>query len=368
MIGTVVGDYKITDKLGEGRFGVVWQALDLPLDRVVALKMMDPVLARDASFRQSFLSRVRTQARLVHPNIMSTYHVFEHDGCPCAVLECVPRSLLSRIIEGLTVTAGFGDGIFEQVLRAVGYAHRAGVVHGNLSPDKVLSTSDGTTKLSGFGTASIPGVASPVTPERTREGALGYAAPELLLGQLPTVQSDIYSIGAMLFEETFGSKPTVPSDAAVVGRRSTAGLLIRGLRDRVRGRALAGALAALPAERFKTCDEFLAVLIPRERRNREIAMPQLVGSRIEDVEVLLSCLGMHLLVVAEHQVGLLPAGRVIAQEPQAGEEVGLGRGVAVEISADHRPEPPPALDPEASRRTVFTPRIDSNTKVSDGPR
>ena len=210
------GRYVVTKKLGEGGKGIVYQARDAALDRVVAIK----VLKRDALDEESlkrFLSEARMLARLTHPNITTVYDIGEENGQHFVVLEYVDGGDLAHALAkqpGRLLPFPEVLRIAASVTRALDHAHRAGIVHRDLKPENIMLTSSGDVKLSDFGLATritVSGEEAGIIV-----GSVAYLSPEAALGRAPTPRSDLYSLGAVLYEMAVGRPPFTGDDVEVL--------------------------------------------------------------------------------------------------------------------------------------------------------
>lgn len=223
MIGTRLGHYEILEAIGAGGMGEVYRARDVRLDRIVAVKVLPPQFAGDAERRARFEREARTISSLQHPGICTLHDLGESDGIHYLVMEHLEGETLSaRLARGplplkevLHVGAAIAD--------ALDRAHRAGIVHRDLKPGNVMLTPDGP-KLLDFGlakstlamtTSSILATqaatespdASPLTAAGTVLGTFQYMSPEQLEGQEADARSDLFSLGAVLYEMTTGQRP-----------------------------------------------------------------------------------------------------------------------------------------------------------------
>jgi tetratricopeptide (TPR) repeat protein/tRNA A-37 threonylcarbamoyl transferase component Bud32 len=207
---TVVG-YQILGELGRGGMGVVYQARQRKLNRVVALKM---VLA-GAHAGPHQLSRFQTEAeavaRLQHPNIVQIYEVGEHDGLPFCSLEFIDGDSLSKKIAGKPQPPREAAEVTELLALAMAAAHERGIIHRDLKPANVLLTKDGVPKITDFGLAKRLEDDSSQTKSGTLLGTPSYMSPEQARGDTRDVGplSDLYALGAILYELLTGRPPFV---------------------------------------------------------------------------------------------------------------------------------------------------------------
>jgi eukaryotic-like serine/threonine-protein kinase len=216
--GTHLGPYEIVSPLGAGGMGEVYRARDTRLGRDVAVKILPKELSADAVRKQRFEREAKTISGLNHPNICTLHDVGSQDGVDYLVMECVEGETLAKRLEK-------GPLPLEQVLKygaqiadALDKAHRAGIVHRDLKPGNIMLTSSGA-KLLDFGLAKPVEAAasgltltaaaarsSPVTQEGTIVGTFQYMSPEQVEGKELDGRSDIFSLGAVLYEMVTGQR------------------------------------------------------------------------------------------------------------------------------------------------------------------
>jgi len=195
-------DYVILRKLGQGTTGQVYLAEDSVLARPIAIKFIgaDP----DPAARQRFLMEARAAARIQHPNVVSVYRVGELGDRPYIVSELVRGTALSDVARPMAWTAALAIAI--DLGRGLAAAHRRGVVHCDIKPSNVMMTEDGVAKLVDFGLAHVLREGTD-DAARTFAGTPDYMAPEVWTGKPPTRRSDVYSVGAVVFELISGAPP-----------------------------------------------------------------------------------------------------------------------------------------------------------------
>ncbi|MGH3794211.1 MAG: serine/threonine-protein kinase [Pseudonocardiaceae bacterium] len=191
--------------------GIVWQARDERLHRLVAVKqlLLQPDLSPEETegARQRALREARIAARLQHPNAIVVYDVAEHEGEPCLVMEYLPSRTLGAVLaeQGclpVTEVASIG----RQVASALAAAHAAQIVHRDVKPGNILIADGGTAKITDFGVSRAAGDVT-VTQTGMMAGTPAYLAPEVARGQVPTPASDVFSLGATLFAAIEGRAP-----------------------------------------------------------------------------------------------------------------------------------------------------------------
>ena len=218
--GTRLGPYEVLSPLGAGGMGEVYKARDTRLDRTVAIKVLPPSLSASPEGRQRFEREAKTISQLSHPHICALHDVGSQDGVEYLVMEYLEGdTLVDRLARGplppeLTLRYGI------EIADALNKAHRQGIVHRDLKPGNVMLTKSGV-KLLDFGLAKVmkPAAAptgltelqtvagsAPLTQEGSILGTFQYMAPEQLEGREADVRSDIFALGAVLYEMATGRK------------------------------------------------------------------------------------------------------------------------------------------------------------------
>ncbi|WP_439657545.1 protein kinase domain-containing protein [Lentzea sp. HUAS TT2] len=202
----IAGRYRLVSWIGQGSMGVVWQARDEQLDRVVAVKLLNTDRRSPDAVAQ-MLREGRVAGRLRHPHAISVFEVVEHDGKPCLVLEYLPsRSLAALIAERGALPPGVVAAVGRQVAAALAAAHAEGIVHRDVSTFNVLLAEDGIAKITDFGIARAVGEGT-VTDARLIVGTPAFLAPEVAAGEAATFASDVFSLGATLYAALEGTPP-----------------------------------------------------------------------------------------------------------------------------------------------------------------
>jgi Tol biopolymer transport system component len=217
--GSRLGPYEILAPLGAGGMGEVYRARDTRLDRHVAVKVLPSHLSESAHLRERFEREARAISKLSHPHICTLHDVGRHDGIDYLVLELLEgETLAERLTRGplsLNQVARYGA----EIARALGLAHREGVVHRDLKPGNIMLTKAGA-KVLDFGLAryatpvsltsqlsALPTEHKPITEEGSILGTLQYMSPEQLEGREADSRTDIFALGAILYEMTTGRPP-----------------------------------------------------------------------------------------------------------------------------------------------------------------
>jgi serine/threonine protein kinase/Tfp pilus assembly protein PilF len=238
MLGRQVLHYTILDKLGEGGMGVVYLARDTRLDRVVALKVLEPSLSRDSARLRRFILEAKAASALNHPNIVTIYDVNESEGLHFIAMEHVDGETIKNRIartSGIALTESLDLAI--QMADALVSAHAMGIIHRDLKPTNLMVTPAGLLKVLDFGLAKLNYMPSTGDSVATRTAVLddsgtepgtvlgtpAYMSPEQAEGRLVDTRSDIFSFGSVLYEMITGH--------SAFGRQSQVATLVAVLRD-----------------------------------------------------------------------------------------------------------------------------------------
>jgi len=207
MVGTQIGNYRIEEKLGEGGMGVVYKAVDVNLDRVVAIKALNTELHGNAELEQRFRAEAKAQANLNHTNLAILYALLIEGGRPWMVMEYIEGETIEQMIRrrGL-IPSEEAIPIFRQALLGIGYAHRMGIVHRDIKPSNIMVNKQGIVKVMDFGIAKVLGGRG-MTRTGTQMGTAFYMSPEQVLNRGVDIRSDIYSLGVTLYEMLTANVP-----------------------------------------------------------------------------------------------------------------------------------------------------------------
>jgi len=208
MIGELIDHYRVQELVGRGAMGVVYQGLDVNLDRRVAIKVMSVEARSDPDFVERFRQEARMQGALNHPNVALLFDYFIHDGTPVAVMEFIDGESLEQLIRRRgPIPAHEAIPIFKQALRGVAAAHRAGIIHRDLKPGNLMVTRDDVVKVMDFGIAKRQGAPGATKVSSTSIGSPLYMAPEQILGRAVDSRTDVYALGITLYELLSGQRP-----------------------------------------------------------------------------------------------------------------------------------------------------------------
>lgn len=253
--------YRLKRTIGSGGMSTVYLAVQCSLDREVALKVMSPVLAADDTFAARFQREARTIAQLSHPNIVQVFDVgATDDHHNYFSMQYLPGGTLQERLQ-----APLDDAealrVFAGILRALGFAHELGFVHRDVKPENVLFDASHTPVLTDFGIARTLQAPSRLTQTGVSVGTSRYMPPEQALGRAIDARSDLYSVGAVLFEALAGKPPYDAADAfAVTYAHVNEPIPPLPQARRAWEPLVHKAMAKEPAERFPSAAAMLAAL------------------------------------------------------------------------------------------------------------
>ena len=258
--GDLLGGCRVEEVIARGGMGVVYRAVQLDLQRPVALKVIAGDLAGDPEFRERFERESRMAAAIDHPNVVPVYAAGEDRGALYIVMRFVPGSDLHALIRSIgRLPAQRAAAIVAQVAAALDAAHAAGLVHRDVKPANVLLASDvDHAYLSDFGLMRALDPQVPLTDSGRWMGTVDFAAPEQLSGERVDARSDVYSLGCVLFAALTGTPP--------FARGTVTATMLAHLHDprpkpsasgapRAFDRVIARALAKVPADRYPSAGD-----------------------------------------------------------------------------------------------------------------
>jgi len=290
-----VGRYAILRELARGGMAVVYLARQESLERDVALKELAPTLIADEEFVARFVRESRVIAALSHPNIVTVFESFEHNGVPYISMEYVPGGSLRPLIGTLTL-AQIG-GVLASLLAALAHAEKLGIVHRDLKPENVLVTLDGRVKVVDFGIAKVlddAGTGGALTATGKLIGTAKYMAPEQALAKPVGPWTDIYAVGVIAYELLVGRVPFEGGDTplAILMKQVSEPVpqprVVNPALDPRLERWLFRALAKSPHERFQSAaaaweqlDETLSAILG-PRWHRDAGLPGHSSAAVEE--------------------------------------------------------------------------------------
>ncbi len=216
------GRYRIIKELGKGTMGVVYQAHDPQIDRMVALKVLRPDRVTSEDFVARFLKEARAIGRLSHPQIVTIYDVGEDKGTIYIAMEYLKGEPFEQVVRSGRLTVPKSIDIARQVAEALDYAHGKGIIHRDIKPSNIILALEDRVKLTDFGIARIEDLtAGYQTQAGEILGTPIYMAPEQVAGKKVDGRSDLYALGVILYEMIAGRRPFTGSNIASIFRAIT---------------------------------------------------------------------------------------------------------------------------------------------------
>jgi serine/threonine-protein kinase len=210
MIGRLLdGRYRVGPRIARGGMATVYEATDLRLDRVCALKVMHPGLGDDHDFATRFVREARSAARLSHPNVVGVFDQGDDDGTLFLAMEYIPGHTLRDLVrKEAPMAPAKALALLDPVLSALSAAHHAGLIHRDVKPENVLLADDGRVKVADFGLArAVSGETQHTGTSGVLIGTVSYLSPELVVDGTADARSDVYAAGVLLYELLTGRKP-----------------------------------------------------------------------------------------------------------------------------------------------------------------
>ena len=283
-IGQIIKErYEITQLLGEGGMSFVYKAIDKQLQRTVAIKTLKPVYVEQEKFVERFKREAQTAANLNHPNIVQIFD-WGIGGEPFFVMEYIEGSTLTSIISKKK-TLSISDILFigAQVSSGLQAAHSQGLVHRDIKPGNIMITPEGKVKVTDFGIVSLQNDESDITKTGSILGTASYISPEQAQGKPVSKESDLYSLGTVLYELITGRPPfegETPIATATKHITDKPEKLSSYRQNIPKGveNAVLKLLHKYPKDRFKNAEDLRALLLQQKNQLQSIQTQEnLVG-------------------------------------------------------------------------------------------
>jgi serine/threonine protein kinase len=299
---TVAGRYRTGDLLGRGGMGEVYDAVDLRLDRPVALKRLRADMADDPSMRRRVEAEARLAAKLTHPNVVTVFDSGLDGGHPFIVMERLGGETLRDELARGRMEPDLVCAMALQVLGALAAAHAIGLIHRDVKPGNILVGPGDTWKVADFGIATSTDSDHTLTGTGEVLGSPSYLAPERLEGHAATARSDLYSLGVVLYEAVSGGRPFGEGDPWALATRIRDGHYepvseaAPGI-DQVLAASIERAMSRDPALRFGSAEKMAEALGGRSTATQPLARraadgaPTIVLDRTDDPTAVLEPVG-----------------------------------------------------------------------------
>ena len=283
-IGQIIKErYEITQLLGEGGMSFVYKAIDKQLQRTVAIKTLKPVYVEQEKFVERFKREAQTAANLNHPNIVQIFDWGIGDE-PFFVMEYIEGSTLTSIISKKK-TLSISDILFigAQVSSGLQAAHSQGLVHRDIKPGNIMITPEGKVKVTDFGIVSLQNEESDITKTGSILGTASYISPEQAQGKPVSKESDLYSLGTVLYELITGrppfegETPIATATKHITDKPEKLSVYRQNIPKGVEN-AILKLLHKYPKDRFKNAEDLRALLLQQKNQLQSIQTQEnLVG-------------------------------------------------------------------------------------------
>ena len=281
MIGKNVSHYRITEQIGSGGMGVVYKAEDTKLKRTVALKFLPPSFSLDDEAKHRFIHEAQSTSSLQHNNICTIHDIDETDeGQLFICMDCYEGETLKEKIKDQRLKINESVDIVIQIAQGLQKAHEKGIIHRDIKPANIMITNDGVVKILDFGLAKLSG-RTLLTKEGTTLGTVSYMSPEQTRGEKVDQRTDIWSLGAVLYEMITGQLPfNGEYDQAVmysiVNEEPEPPTAVRTGVPMELERIINKVLSKIPEERYQHIDELITDLkkLKKELESEKTVYPK----------------------------------------------------------------------------------------------
>lgn len=263
----LINRYQLLRQIGKGGMALVFEGKDLMLERPVAVKLLRSDFSQDKAFQERFRQEARSAANLSHPGIVTVYDFGIDPNGLFIVMEYIAGTDLKTCIQQNGVfTPEKGIPLMIQACAALGYAHRAGIIHCDVKPHNMLVTKDQRLKITDFGIARALSTINPDEREEIVWGSPQYLSPEQAHGEPPSPASDVYSLGVVMYEMFTGRLPFETDDAVELARMReesspTSPQQINPDLPSELDRIILKVLSKEPSARYRTADQLGRVLM-----------------------------------------------------------------------------------------------------------
>ncbi len=311
LTGSSVLHYRILEKIGEGGMGAVYKAEDSRMRRTVALKFLGTGLLSDPTARKRFAREAQAAGALDHPNICTVYGLEETQDRAFIVMAYVAGPTLARkLCQGMTLAEILDCAI--GVAEGCRFAHNQGIVHRDLKPANIILSAQGTPKITDFGLARVQ-ARSRLTLPGTVMGTITSMAPEQLIAEDADARTDIWALGALLYEMLTGKRPFERGNLertmhAILHETPPAPNVLDPCLPKEFSWLFEKALAKARGERYQTMDEFAADLKAIRKRllpsQENLQLPQTSASEVPTIPAAADAAPPHESVKAPKTAGL----------------------------------------------------------------
>ncbi len=282
MIGKYINSYEIDEIIDHGGMATVYLGIHKKLNKKVAIKMLNPILEKNPTYKKRFLNEAKLLSKLNHPNIITLYDYIENDLGTFLITEYVKGQTLDAYVDLVTgpMPETKAVKIILQILEAIGHMHKKNMIHRDIKPSNIMITPDDTIKLIDFGIAKhLSKNQALITQGGAKLGTTIFMSPQQVKGKVLDRRTDIYSTGATLFYILTGQYPYDKnlSEYEIYNKIVTETFpnpqkFYVGVSDKMK-KVIAKATESQPLNRFQSCDEFsIAILGSQTKKTKSTAI------------------------------------------------------------------------------------------------